>query len=57
MSFLWATIYVVTACFRGASPDATTAWLSALGFVAFAVIVVALAKMINPARIREVPDA
>ena len=57
MSFLWALIYVVTACFRGAAPDATTAWLSALGFVAFAVIVVALARMINPARIREVPDA
>ena len=57
MSFLWATIYVATAVFRGTTPEATTAWLSALGFVAFAVIVVALAKMINPARIEEVEDA
>lgn len=57
MSFLWAVIYIVTAAFRGGAPEATAAWLSALGFVAFAVIVVALARMINPARIPEVTDA
>jgi hypothetical protein len=57
MSFLWATMYVATAVLRGDSPDAVAAWLAALGFVAFAVIVVALSKMINPAKIREVPDA
>lgn len=57
MSFLWAIIYVVTAFFRGSNPDASAAWLAALGFITFAVIVVALSKMINPARIREVPDA
>ena len=57
MSMIWAVIYTVTAVFGLAGEDSIRAWQGALGFLAFFVIVVALAKMINPVRIRDVPDA
>jgi hypothetical protein len=57
MSMIWAVIYTATAAFGWAGDDTLRAWQGALGFLAFFVIVVALSRMINPVRIRDVPYA
>ena len=57
MSMIWAVVYVATAVFGLAGEDSIRAWQGALGFLLFFVIVVAMARMINPVRIRDVPDA
>jgi hypothetical protein len=56
MSMIWAVIYTITAVFGLAGDDTIRAWLGAFSFLAFFVLVVAMAFMINPARIRDVPD-
>ena len=56
MSMIWAVVYVSTAVFGLAGDDSIRAWQGALGFLLFFVIVVAMSRMINPVRIRDVPD-
>lgn len=56
MSMIWAVVYVTTAVFGLAGDDSVRAWQGALGFLLFFVIVVAMSRMINPVRIRDVPD-
>jgi hypothetical protein len=55
ISMVWALIYIATAAFGLAGEDTIRAWQGALGFLAFFVLVVAMAFMINPGRIRDVP--
>ncbi len=57
MSALWAGAYTYTAIIRTPEQGFSQAWLTALVYISLFVIVVALARMINPVRLKGAADA